>query len=326
VTEHLDPIVVPSSLSGERVDRALALITGWSRAAVADLVAAELVLVDGRPVTRSRRLTDGELVEVLGEPAATTLPVAEDVPLDVRHADDDVVVLAKPAGIVVHPGPGHDHGTLVHGLLARFPEIAAVGDPLRPGIVHRLDRDTSGLMLVARSPRAYTALVDALARREIERRYVALVLGVPESPRGVIDAPIGRSTRRRTRMAVRAAGRDARTGYEVVEELGAGRYALLACTLDTGRTHQIRVHLAAIGHPVVGDPTYGGRRLESGPDRPFLHAGSLAFDHPISGEALRFEDPLPAELEAALARLRDEASLGGSGAPGEGSDASGEAP
>jgi 23S rRNA pseudouridine1911/1915/1917 synthase len=297
-------MLVPTSLAGERVDRAIALITGWSRRAIADLIADGEVLVDGRTVARSLRLSGGETVEVLTEPSASTPPTAEPVGLEVRHEDPDVLIVAKPAGLVVHPGAGHEHGTLVHGLLHRYPEIADVGDRARPGIVHRLDRDTSGLMLVARSLAAYDALVDALAARSIERRYVALVWGVPSAPRGVVDAPIGRSVRRRTRMAVRAAGRAARTAYDVREELDGKRFALLDCALETGRTHQIRVHLASIGHPVVGDATYGGARPDVGLHRPFLHAVALAFEHPVTGERIEVTEPLPEELERLLGELR----------------------
>jgi 23S rRNA pseudouridine1911/1915/1917 synthase len=220
------------------------------------------------------------------------------------YEDADVIVVNKPAGLVVHPGSGHDHGTLVHGLLARYPELAAVGDADRPGIVHRLDRDTSGLMVVARTAPAHAALVDALAAREVTREYDALVWGHPENPRGVVDAPIGRSTTRRTRMAVRAVGKEARTVYEVEEWFGRPEVARLRCRLETGRTHQIRVHLAAIGHPVVGDGAYGGRRAGIELDRPFLHAEHLAFAHPVTGEPLEFRSPRPAELDEVLVRLR----------------------
>jgi 23S rRNA pseudouridine1911/1915/1917 synthase len=309
-------LVVPASLAGERIDRALALITGWSRRAVADLIAAEDVLVDGRAISRSLRLAGGETVELLREPGASALPTGEPVPFDVRYEDPDVLVVAKPAGLVVHPGAGHEHGTLVHGLLHRYPEIAEVGDPARPGIVHRLDRDTSGLLLVAHSRAAYDALVAAMAARTIERRYVALVWGVPAAPRGVIDAPIGRSIRRRTRMAIRAAGRAARTSYDVREELAGAKLALLGCSLETGRTHQIRVHLASIGHPVVGDATYGGSRADMGVDRPFLHASALALDHPVSGQRIEVQEPLPADLDALLRRLRGSGSPGSVGVAG----------
>jgi 23S rRNA pseudouridine1911/1915/1917 synthase len=243
---------------------------------------------------------------VTGEPVADTPPGPEPVDFLVVHADPDVVVVSKPAGLVVHPGAGHTTGTLVGGLLERFPEIAGVGDPMRPGIVHRLDRDTSGLMVVARSPRAHAVLTAAMARRQVERRYRALAWGRFESHRGSIDAPIGRSMARRTRMAVRDTGKEARTGYEVLVQYRDPTVALLHCWLETGRTHQIRVLLAAIDHPVVGDATYGGDRSSLRPGRPFLHAVALAFTHPVSEERLEFTDPLPEELESLLAGLRAE--------------------
>ena len=299
---------VPDSLAGERVDRAVALLTGWSRAEVAALVARGAVLVDGSPVPKSRRLEGGEVVEVNEEPPAAGPPEAEPIPLTVVHEDDAVVVVDKPAGLVVHPGAGHSSGTLVHALLDRYPETAEVGDPARPGIVHRLDRDTSGLLVVARTPDAYDALVGALAAHDVDRRYQALVWGIPESARGIVDAPIGRSSRARTRMAVREGGKPARTAYHVEEAFPAAGVARLTCTLETGRTHQIRVHLAAISHPVVGDLVYGSARRAAPPalqlDRPFLHAGHLAFAHPTTGERLTFESPLPSELESVLAALR----------------------
>jgi 23S rRNA pseudouridine1911/1915/1917 synthase len=294
---------VPASLAGERIDRAVALLTGWSRADVAVLVEEGAVRVGGQPVAKSRRLAEGEEVEVEGEPEAELPPQPEPVEFTVLHADDDVVVLVKPAGLVVHPGAGHRDGTLAGGLLHRYPEIAGVGEPMRPGIVHRLDRDTSGLMVVARSPRAYAALTAALAAREIERRYVALAWGRFDARRGTIDAPIGRSATRRTRMAVREAGKDARTGYEVTRQYEHPVCALVECRLETGRTHQIRVHLAAIDHPVVGDGTYGGDRNPLRPGRPFLHAHALALTHPTTGEHLEFSDPLPPELAAVLTDL-----------------------
>ena len=299
----MNKFVVPASLAGERVDRAVALLTGWSRADVAVLIDEGAVRVGGQPVAKSRRLVEGDEVEVEGEPEVETPPRPEPVDFPVVHADDDLVVLVKPAGLVVHPGAGHEVGTLAGGLLHRYPEIASVGDPMRPGIVHRLDRDTSGLMVVARSPRAYDALVAALAAREIERRYLALAWGRFDARRGTIDAPIGRSATRRTRMAVREAGKEARTGYEVREQYEHPVCALVECRLETGRTHQIRVHLAAIGHPVVGDGTYGGDRDQLRPGRPFLHAYALALDHPTTGERLEFTDPLPPELETVLNRL-----------------------
>jgi 23S rRNA pseudouridine1911/1915/1917 synthase len=302
------PLTVPAALDGDRVDRALAFLTGWPRAAVQELVDSGAVLVDGRVVSKSYRLHEGEVVEVLEEPPLESdfRPEPDpEVVVDVRYADDDVVVVDKPAGLVVHPGAGHADGTLVNGLLARFPGLESVGDPLRPGIVHRLDRDTSGLLAVARSARAYDSLVGQLAARSVERVYKALVWGRPTSPRGMIDAPIGRSGARRTRMAVRSAGKQARTEYKVVETFDRPVCSLLECTLETGRTHQIRVHLSAIGHPVVGDGTYGGSRDQIALARPFLHAATLGFDHPVTGERMRFEDGLPNELQAVLDDLTE---------------------
>jgi 23S rRNA pseudouridine1911/1915/1917 synthase len=300
------PIPVPAALEGDRVDRALAFMTGWPRAAVQELIDDGAVIVDGRAVAKSYRLHEGDVLEVLAEPAIESeiRPEADpSVELAVRFADDDVVVVAKPAGLVVHPGAGNATGTLVNGLLARFPGIEAIGDPMRPGIVHRLDRDTSGLLAVARSARAYESLVAQLSERSVERLYCALVWGRLSSPRGMIDAPIGRSAARRTRMAVRDAGKPARTEYRVVDAFDLPLCSLLECALETGRTHQIRVHLAAIGHPVVGDGTYGGSRDQIRLSRPFLHAGVLGFDHPATGERLRFEEPLPSELSAVLELL-----------------------
>jgi 23S rRNA pseudouridine1911/1915/1917 synthase len=302
------PLTVPATLAGDRIDRALSFLTGWPRSAVQALIDDGAVTVDGNVVAKSHRLQEGSVVEVLNEPdldAGSPPDPDRAVAVDVRFADADVLVVAKPAGLVVHPGAGHAAGTLVNGLLAQFPDLASVGDPMRPGIVHRLDRDTSGLLVIARSPLAYESLVDQLARRSVERLYATLVWGTLGATRGVIDAPIGRSEARRTRMAVRSAGKDARTGYRALETFETPRCSRLECKLETGRTHQIRVHLAAIGHPVVGDATYGGARQQIAMTRPFLHAGTLGFDHPVTGEALRFEDPLPPDLQAVLDDLAE---------------------
>ena len=304
MTRVAEEFAVPDALAGERLDRAVALLTGWTRSEVQALVESGAVLVDGARVPKSRRLVVDDVIEVLAEPEAVGRPEPDPtVPVIVRHEDADVIVVAKPAGLVVHPGAGHPDATLVNGLLARYPELANVGDPARPGIVHRLDRDTSGLLVVARTPAAYDALVAMLAAHDVERRYTALVWGTPDARRGVIDAPIGRSVRRPTRMAVREGGRAARTGYEVVREYSVPEVALLACRLETGRTHQIRVHLQAIGHPVVGDAAYGGRRAALALDRPFLHAGGLAFAHPITGVPIRVDEELPGDLGQVLLTL-----------------------
>jgi 23S rRNA pseudouridine1911/1915/1917 synthase len=291
----VSPVLVPETLAGERVDRALALLTGWSRSEVRALVDREEVTVDGRVVARSARLEAGSSLAWSGAPVPAALPLADpNVVFGVVHEDADIVMVDKPAGLVVHPGAGHRDGTLVNGLLARY-DLGGVGEPERPGIVHRLDRETSGLLVVARTPAAYDGLVHALGAHEVERRYDAVVVGSPEATNGTVDAPIGRSVRNPTRMAVRTGGREARTHYEVV-----ARYeetTRLAVSLETGRTHQIRVHLAAIGHPVLGDTVYG--RADDRIDRPFLHAAELAFAHPVSGAPVRGHAPWPDDLERA---------------------------
>ncbi|MCU1450357.1 MAG: pseudouridine synthase, RluA family [Acidimicrobiales bacterium] len=296
---------VPRALDGERVDRVVAFLTGLPRREVADLVAAGAVRLGGSTVdTRARKVVEGDVVEVDVPPPADDRPEADaSVDFPVVHADQHVIVVDKPPGLVVHPGAGQPGGTLVHGLLHRFPDLAGVGEPTRPGIVHRLDKGTSGLMVVARTPAALADLSAQLKARTVERRYLALVLGEVAAGSGVVDAPVGRSARQPTRMAVTNRGRPARTRYEVL-----GRYTepvpatLLECRLETGRTHQVRVHLAAIGHPVVGDTRYGrGQALAM--NRPFLHAHSLAFDHPGDGTRRRFESPLPADLESVREHL-----------------------
>jgi 23S rRNA pseudouridine1911/1915/1917 synthase len=299
-----EELAVPAALAGERVDRAVALLTGWTRSEVQELLANGSVLVDGQSVAKSRRLETGEVIELLGEPTAPGLPAPDPaiVP-DVRYEDADVLVIVKPAGLVVHPGAGHADGTLVNGLLAHYPELAQVGDEARPGIVHRLDRDTSGVLVVARSQRAYDELVRMMAAHEVQRDYLALVWGHLDAPRGVIDAPIGRSIRRPTRMAVREGGRTARTTYVVRTEYDEPVVSLLECTLETGRTHQIRVHLQAIGHPVVGDASYGGARPGLALGRPFLHAKAVSFAHPVTGAPIAIVEPLPPELTAVLEQL-----------------------
>jgi len=303
-------VTVPALLDGVRVDRAVALLTGVSRSLASELVANGLVQVDGTAVaTRSFALRAGMVLRIDLPPAGPeALEIDPDVVFDVVYEDEEVVVVDKPAGLVVHPGAGRSRGTLASGLLARYPDLGRMGevsDPERPGIVHRLDRGTSGLLVVARTENAYRSLVGQLAARTVARRYLGLVTGHVEEDRGVVEAPIGRSARTPTRMAVSAQGRDARTRYTVLRRYRDPFAAtLLALALDTGRTHQIRVHMAAIGHPVVGDEAYGrpntagGPLLESG--RLFLHAAELGFDHPATGAKVRWTSPLPADLSAIL--------------------------
>jgi len=306
--------IVPAALAGERLDRFIAMVTAASRAEAAQLVADRRVRVDGVVVpTRSRRLDPGQRVEAdtsgLGGSRTGAVRPEPDVPVVVVHEDSAVIVVDKPAGLVVHPGAGHTTGTLAAGLLARYPELAGVGDPSRPGIVHRLDKGTSGLLVVARTQVAYAALVRQLQRHEVDRRYLALVWGELDTLTGMVDAPVGRSSREPTRMTVSTRGKQARTRYEVISTFHEPVVAsLLECRLETGRTHQIRVHLSAIGHPVVGDARYGGDRplppghaLPAG--RPWLHAAGLRFAHPLTGEAMQFDSPLPADLESVLSAL-----------------------
>ena len=295
---------VPAALAGERLDRIVSLVTGASRADAAVLVASGGATVDGAVVTSGKlRLEQGQVLAI--DPAHLPQPQApqpdDSVEFRVVHADEHVIVVDKPAGLVVHPGAGNPTGTLVNGLLARFPEIAEIGQPGRPGIVHRLDVGTSGLLVVARSALAYDQLVAALSQRDVGRRYRTLVWGRPASPTGVIDAPIGRDHRDPMKMAVVVDGKVARTHYRTLHTYReVADVAELECRLETGRTHQIRVHLAAIGHPVVGDGTYGGNRSAIRTDRPVLHAASLAFRHPGTGETLTFDSPLPADLQAVI--------------------------
>ena len=256
------------------------------------------VLVDGAARPKSHRLSGGEEVSFEAAPVGAGGLVAEPMDLRIAYEDEHLLVVDKPAGLVVHPAPGHATGTLVHGLVG----MAGGGEEERPGIVHRLDRDTSGLIVVARSAETHRRLERLVRRRKLERHYLALVCGRPRSRRGTIEAPVGRDRRDPTRQSLdTSTPREAVTHFEVVELLP--RHALLDVRLETGRTHQIRVHLAAIDLPVAGDPTYG-RSGELGLERQFLHAARLAFPHPMSGEPVETESPLPSDLEAALARAR----------------------
>ncbi len=299
---------IPAPLAGERVDRVVAMITGCTRAEAAAVIESGHVLVDDRPVGKaSVKVREGQRLAVTRPPhQEVALPEADAaVELDVVHADDDVIVVDKPAGLVVHPGAGTPSGTLVNGLLAAFPEVGDVGQPERPGIVHRLDKGTSGLMVVARTEDAYEDLVAQLSTHDVTRRYVALVWGHLSTRSSTVDAPIGRSRRNPLRMTVATDGRPSRTHVAVTEELDDPvPLSLVECHLETGRTHQIRVHLRSIGHPVVGDDLYGGVRPSLRMDRPFLHAAHLRFDHPGTGESVSFDSELPADLAAVLADLR----------------------
>ena len=291
---------VPAESAGARLDRFLAELPEIGSRAVAErLVRSGNVRVDGRARPKSHRLEGGEELQFEAPAPRLSELEPEQMDLHVPYEDEHLLVVDKPAGLVVHPSAGHRSGTLVHGLLALDAEG---GDEDRPGIVHRLDRDTSGLLVVARSPEAHRRLQELVRARALTREYVALVAGRPRSRRGTIDAAIGRDRHDALRHSLDTdAPRDAVTHFEVEQEFR--EYTLLRVILETGRTHQIRVHLGAIDLPVAGDPTYG-RAGALGLERQFLHAARLAFEHPFTGEQVDVTSPLPDDLEAALATLR----------------------
>jgi len=301
----------------ERLDRYLARrLPELSRSRIARLLETGRIRLNGRLPRKSERVAEGDIIEVAVPAPEPSELSPEAIPIQIVYQDRDLAVIDKPARLVVHPAPGHATGTLVHALLHHVGDLSGIGGVLRPGIVHRLDRDTSGLMLVAKHDAAHRALADALKRREVQRVYTAAAWGHLDQDEMVVDAPIGRSRSDRKRMAVVEGGRPARTRLRRLERWRAAD--LLRAELETGRTHQIRVHLAAIGHAVVGDRTYGAgaERGISGPDRAwaralarrvprqFLHATELAFPHPRTGERLVFHSPLPPDLAAAAAWAR----------------------
>jgi 23S rRNA pseudouridine1911/1915/1917 synthase len=295
-------LVVPEALDGARVDKAVATLLETTRSVARRLVDSG-VLLDGRPAGPGERVRAGS---VITSPVPDAIPQlsAEPVPFSILYEDDDVVVVDKPAGVVVHPGTGRSTGTLAAGLLHRYPELQGVGDPGRWGLVHRLDKDTSGVLLVARNGRAHQALVAALRQRRVRRTYLALAVGVLGSATGTIDAPIGRDPSRPMRQALRHDGKPARTHYRVLETFTGPDCTLLQVDLESGRTHQIRVHLAGIGHPVAGDPTYGRGMGSVLVPRIFLHAHKIEFDHPTSGAPVSVTSGLPPDLQGVLDDLR----------------------
>ena len=297
-------VLVPIDLAGQRADKIVAVVAGLSRAAARHLIDTDKVTLHGRPVDAKQRLAEGVALDV--ELSLEPRMEAEDIPLVVRYEDDQVAVVDKPAGMVVHPGAGRTTGTLAAGLLARWPGLEGVGQADRWGIVHRLDREVSGLLIVALSNQAYQALTEALARRSIRRDYRALAWGAFDAATGTIDAPIGRDPRAPTRMRVQAEGRPARTHYRRTGYWPQTDLSTLDVSLETGRTHQIRVHLSSIDHPVVGDRAYGRPGPEGiDPQRVWLHAAHLAFDHPVTGDGIEVDSPLPEDLQASLEVLGD---------------------
>lgn len=304
---------VPMELAGVRFDQALArLFPDYSRTRLAHWVRTGRITAGAKQLAPKSRLQGGEQVELQPAPAESPRWTPEPLPLTIMHKDRDVLIINKPQGLVVHPGAGNFHGTLVNALLYHFPELAQVP---RAGIIHRLDKDTTGLLIVARTLRAHKQLVARLKERAIAREYIGLAIGSLISG-GIINVPIGRHPIQRTRMAVVASGRSATTRYRVLERFDG--CTLIRLSLDTGRTHQIRVHMAHLNHPLVGDPLYGRRlQIRNGRDsdakaanafrdfpRQALHAAHLALEHPTSGHLLRFDAPLPEDMAALLERLR----------------------
>ena len=307
---------VPPDALAQRVDRFVADVTGLSRSHVQKLISAGNLTLDGVALKANSLIGPGAALQlIVPEPEPLDLAAEPDIPVRIVYEDPDLLIVDKPAGLVVHPSPGHSSGTLVNALLGLaggggFGGIAGVQ---RPGIVHRLDRDTSGLLMVARTDVAQHSLMAQLKARRVKKTYLALVLGEVSAEVGRIEAPIGRDSRHRTKMAVVADGRPSTTGYRVRERFAG--WTLLELDLVTGRTHQIRVHLEAIGHPIAGDPVYGTGTSRKGPrvtdeadslGRLFLHAWRLQLTSPTSGELIRAEAPLPAELEAVLLALRTD--------------------
>lgn len=272
-----------------------------SRSQVKRLIEESRVGIAGRPVGPSTKVHAGNVIEVTLPEATEIMVPAEPLAVPILHHDAAIIVVNKPAGVVVHPGAGQRDHTLVNQLVSQFPELLAVGDALRPGVVHRLDKDTSGAMVVARTPDAFACLVAQFAEQAVEKTYLALVEGTPAVQRGVIDAPVGRHPRRRTAMSVVKGGKPATTHFAVLEPLG--QFTLLEVTPDTGRTHQIRVHLAAAGIPIAGDTTYGRKSTSSGLSRTFLHAHTLEFVHPTTRERVHYRAPLALDLLEVLQQI-----------------------
>lgn len=295
------PLRLLVTTTGTRLDIYLSeRFPDLSRACLQRLIEEGHVTVNGRLTKAGLKLKEGDTISLTIPPSQPIALAAEDIPLKIVFEDEDLVVVDKPPGLPVHPAPGHPSHTLVNAILARCPDLSGRAGSPRPGIIHRLDMNTSGLMVVAKNERAREALAAQLKERSMDKRYVALVWGHLSPQQGLIEAPVGRDPRNRKRMAVVSTGREARTRYRVLEYVGD--YTLVELKLETGRTHQIRVHLSAVGCPVVGDDVYGKRSSLLG--RQFLHSCRLGFRHPRSGEYLEFTSELPEDLQEALERLK----------------------
>lgn len=295
---------ISDEMAGSRIDKALAeLQGGWSRTQIQQWMKEGLILVNGSAVKSNYKVKPGDVL-IVEEPEAEAYDIeAEDLRLDVVYEDPDVLVVNKPAGMVVHPAPGHLSGTLVNGLMHHCTDLSGINGVMRPGIVHRIDKDTSGLLMVAKNDQAHESLVNQLVDKSVTRVYTALVHGHIPHDNGTIDAPIGRDTRDRQRMAVVDNGKHAVTHFKVLERFGD--YTLVECRLETGRTHQIRVHMKYIGYPLVGDPKYGPKKtIDFGGQ--VLHAGTLGFQHPSKDEYLEFTAPLPENYQQLLNDLRTD--------------------
>ena len=295
VRYHLSP-----HHDGERVDRVIAFFSGLSRSKVSDLISKRLILRNGIPIKKGSEIVhlndEISMPNLVGE-AVEEIASDESIDFEVIFEDDSVIVVSKPSGLIVHPGSGIANGTLVNGLAAQFPDLREIGDPTRLGLVHRLDKGTSGLLIVARTPEALDNLKFQMQERHVHRQYFAIVAGHVESNKGVVDAPLGRDPKNPLKRAVINSGKYARTHYEIDQKYESPfKVSMLNCRLETGRTHQIRVHLAAIGHPVLGDELYGGRSSFNIENRLALHAQMLTFLHPKTKNLMNFESPLPAEL------------------------------
>lgn len=297
--------VISDMQQGLRLDVVLAETTKplESRANIQRSIRAGLISIDGITTTRSStKVISGQIIRV--KPPKDYLAPAitpSELSLNIVFEDDDIAIIDKPSGMVVHSGAGHLTDTMANAAVTRWPKISSVGDTDRPGIVHRLDRDTSGLLIIALNPTAYNNLTLMIKKHEIERIYTALVHGHPKSSTGTIDAPIGRDPHHRTRQAVNEGGRPALTHYEVIREIG--QFSFIKVRLETGRMHQIRVHMTAIGHPIVGDQTYGKRQSIANLSRQFLHASKLIFNHPISYEKISVTSKLPDDLQSAISLM-----------------------
>ncbi|QBK25569.1 RluA family pseudouridine synthase [Ureibacillus thermophilus] len=298
-------ITIEAEYAGERLDKALSTIhEDWSRTQIAGWIEEGLVMVNGKEVKAKYKVKEGDVVEIeVPEPEELEV-IPENLDLDIVYEDEDVIVVNKPKGMVVHPAPGHMTGTLVNGLMYHCKDLSGINGVLRPGIVHRIDKDTSGLLMVAKNDMAHNGLVEQLVNKTVTRKYTALVHGHIPHNKGTIDAPIGRDPKDRQKQAVVDNGKEAITHFQVLERFG-GKYTLLECKLETGRTHQIRVHMKYIGYPLVGDPKYGPKKtIDFGGQA--LHAGVLGFIHPRTKEYLEFEVPLPEDFMNLLEQLRKE--------------------